>query len=51
MLVKAEASIPESQAIFQDLLSNPGKIFDLLRFELRTNQKTRYNVLGRQSDL
>jgi putative transposase len=36
MLVKAEASIPESQAIFQDLLNNPGKVFELMRFDFKS---------------
>jgi len=35
MLVKAESSIPESQAVFQDILSSPGKIFELMRIDFR----------------
>jgi putative transposase len=36
MLVKAEASIPESQAIFQEVLSNPGKVFEMMRFDFKS---------------
>ena len=36
MLVKAEASIPESQVIFQEVLSNPGKVFEMMRFDFKS---------------
>lgn len=35
MLVKAESSISESQAVFQDILSSPGKIFELMRIDFK----------------
>lgn len=35
MLIKAESSIPETQAMFQEIMDHPGKIFELMRLDFK----------------
>jgi putative transposase len=36
MLIKAESSVPETQAMFQEIIDSPGKIFDLMRLDFKS---------------
>lgn len=35
MLIKAESSVPETQAMFQEIIDHPGKIFEMMRLDFK----------------
>lgn len=48
MLIKAESTVPETQAMFQEIMDHPGKIFELMRLDFKEIAEKALSELLRQ---